>query len=298
MSSFVTRREFLAGTGILATTTRFARTPVGHIEFGYAAITWGGDDRQAIKDISSLGFRGIQLRVSAFEEWRKKPSELREILARHGLRFVAFSSGLVRLDPRHEQDDLTLHVRHAEFVRECGGVYLQVFDERPQGRAPTLEEFARMGRLLTELGRRTADLGIPLGYHNHLGNLGERPEEVVRVLEASDSRFVKLELDIAHYHQAGGNPAQAIETHAERLLFLHIKDVEPIHTAVAPQNYRFVELGRGQVDLKAVFEALARVQFEGWAVIELDAVPDNARTPKESAFISKRYLEETLGLEV
>ncbi len=32
------------------------------ILFGYAAITWGGNDLQAIQDISEIGFRGIQLR--------------------------------------------------------------------------------------------------------------------------------------------------------------------------------------------------------------------------------------------
>ena len=31
--------------------------------------------------------------------------------------------------------------------------------------------------------------------------------------------------------------------------------------------------------------------FSGWAIVELDAVPDGARTPKESAPTSKRYLE-------
>jgi inosose dehydratase len=47
-----------------------------------------------------------------------------------------------------------------------------------------------------------------------------------------------------------------------------------------------------------VFTALGRVGFKGWAIVELDSVPDNARTPKESALISKRYLEQRLGLTV
>jgi len=34
------------------------------IRFGYAAITWGGEDERAIDDISALGFPGIQLRAS------------------------------------------------------------------------------------------------------------------------------------------------------------------------------------------------------------------------------------------
>ncbi len=38
------------------------------IKLGYAAITWGGNDRQAIEDISALGFAGIQLRSNVLKE--------------------------------------------------------------------------------------------------------------------------------------------------------------------------------------------------------------------------------------
>jgi len=85
----------------------------------------------------------------------------------------------------------------------------------------------------------------------------------------------------------------------DRLLFLHIKDVEDLKAADnRGRAYRFVELGRGRVDLPAVFTALRDVKFRGWAVVELDSVPDQTRTPKESALISKKYLEEKLGMKV
>ena len=84
-------------------------------------------------------------------------------------------------------------------------------------------------------------------------------------------------------------------------MFLHLKDVEslPAREGVDPRrSYRFVELGRGRIDLKGVAAELKKVNFRGWAVVELDSVPDKARTPKESAVISKKYLEERLGLTV
>jgi inosose dehydratase len=130
-----------------------------------------------------------------------------------------------------------------------------------------------------------------------MGALSQAPNEAEQVLAASDPRFVKLELDIAHYRQAGGDPAEAIHKYADRLLFLHIKDVESPVPGGAPSSYRFVELGKGKVNVKAVFDALAAVGFNGWATVELDEVPDKARSPKESAEISKRYLEE-LGLRI
>jgi inosose dehydratase len=143
------------------------------------------------------------------------------------------------------------------------------------------------------------DLGVPLGYHNHMGSLGESPAEVDRIMSESDQRYVKLELDIAHYQQGGGNPAKAIRQYADRLLFLHIKDLESLATADdRGRAYHFVELGRGKVDLPAVFAALKDVKFRGWAVIELDNVTDQSRSPKESALISKKYLEEKLGMKI
>jgi inosose dehydratase len=285
------RREFLASGLSAAAWAAGWRSPprfsAAHIRFGYAAITWGGNDRQAIDDIAALGFRGIQLRQSAVTTWGDRPAELKHLLAERNLTLVALSSGVVSLDPAAEKESLAQHVRHARFVRDVGGRYLQVLDERPRGPGPAPDDYRRMGRLLSELGRRTADLGIPLGYHNHMGALGQSPDEVARVLDAANPRFVHLELDTAHYQQAGGDPAAAVHRYAGRLLFLHIKDLDA--------SCRFVELGRGKVDLKSVFAALDDIHFDGWAVVELDAVPDQARTPKESGAIARRYLE-TLSL--
>jgi inosose dehydratase len=293
------RRDFLAsGLGAVALASGFRRgSEPEAITFGYAAITWGGKDRQAIDDIAAVGFRGIQLRANAVTEWGERPAELKELLASRGLTLVALSSGALRLDPAFEQDDLALHVRHARFLRDAGGLYLQILDERPRGRPVVEADYRRMGALLTELGRRTADLGIPLGYHNHMGNLGQAPEEVARILEAADPRFVKFELDTAHYAQAGGDPGEAVRQYADRLLFLHVKDVESPRPGQGQGSYRFVELGRGKVDLPAFFTALRRAAFQGWAIVELDAPVDPARSPKQSAAYARTYLE-TQGFKV
>ncbi|HEY6307869.1 MAG TPA: sugar phosphate isomerase/epimerase [Candidatus Angelobacter sp.] len=264
---------------------------------GYASITWGGEDKQAIEDIASLGFSGIQLRSNVIAEFGSV-GELKELLQKHRLTFVALSSGGVRIDPGVAAEDLAKHAANAKFVHDAGGLYLQVTDQRPKNRATTADDCKKLGRLLTEVGKRAADLGIALGYHNHMGTLGEKPEDVDRILDSADPRYVKLELDVAHYLQGGGDPAKAIDSHHDRLLFLHIKDVEVIDPPANGKNYRFVELGRGRVDFPAIFAALKRVNFRGWTVVELDAVTDKARTPKESAMISKTYLEEKLGLRV
>src|SRR5215472_7370745 len=324
MQNRMLRREFLQGMGALTAAAAalslpleklcatellyppidlsYFDTPIlpapGEIHFGYASITWNENDRQAIEDIAALGFPGIQLRANALKEF-SGPTELRDLLEKHQLKMVALSSGGVRIDPALEAEEIAKHAAHAKFVHDVGGLYLQVTDERPKDRVVTSADYVRLGKLITEIGKRTADLGVSLGYHNHMGTLGQSPEEVDQILQAADPRYVKLELDVAHYFQGGGDPAKAIKRYHDRLLFLHIKDVEPLPASEnSKRAFRFVELGRGRVDLPAVFSALQKVNFRGWAVVELDAVPDKSRTPKESAEISKKYLEEKIKVTV
>jgi inosose dehydratase len=274
--------------------------PSSSIRVGYAAITWGGNDLQAIDDISALGFRGIQLRSNVLERFGERPEALRDLLAQRQLKLVALSSGAVRIDAESDDQVIAEHARHAEFVRDVGGLYLQVTDERPRNRLPSVADYARLGKLLTEIGERTAAVGIPLGYHNHISGLGERPDEVRRILDAADPRYVKLLLDIAHFRQADGDPAQAIREYRDRLLFLHIKDVARVTAGRegTEQPYHFVELGNGLVDLPAVFRALSDVHFDGWVVIELDSVTDKNRTPMQSAAMNRKYVEEQLGISI
>jgi len=317
----VSRREFLYTVGAVAGVSAMSSVPAHalfepllyppmdlayfdkpitgappEIRIGYAAITWGDHEKRAIEDISALGYRGIQLRANAVRDFQ--PAELRDLLQQHQLTMVALSSGDVHVEPAAQASDIALHTANAKFLHDVGGLYLQLIDQEPKSQAITAADYKQLGRLLTEIGKRTADLGITVGYHNHLNSLSERPEGLERLLNAVDPRYAKLELDIAHYQAGGGDPAKAIEKYHEHLLFLHIKDLgEPGPNPENPKNAEnFLELGRGKVDLPSVFAALHKVKFRGWAVVELDHEPDKSRTPKESAMISKKYLEERLGL--
>src|SRR6266576_2799903 len=91
MTLHVSRRAFLSGLGVMTALPAipgyaswnpplyppmdlsYFDTPIApapaDILFGYASITWGGNDRQAIEDIASLGFHGIQLRSNVIKEF-------------------------------------------------------------------------------------------------------------------------------------------------------------------------------------------------------------------------------------
>lgn len=295
--AFLLKGSALAAGTCLPLSVAFPLPPaMQDIRIGYASITWGGNDRQAITDIAAVGFHGVQVRSNALTEFGT-PAALRQELEKNRLTFVALSSGDVSVDaPDSEQ--VSRHVGNAQFVRDAGGSYLQIIDKRPRDRAIMADDYKRLGALLSEIGKRTKEMGVWVGYHNHMGSLGEHPEGVEQIMQATDPDYAKLELDIAHYAQGGGDPVKAVEQYRDRLLFLHIKDVESLSTPVNGRDYRWVELGRGRVDVPGVFGALRRIRFRGWAVIELDAVPDPPRTPKQCAEINKQYIEQKIGLQV
>jgi inosose dehydratase len=298
MQPVLTRRDFLLTTCAAVSAASTLRA-AAQITLGYAAITWGGNDVQAIEEVSSLGFKGIQLRSSAVDRFAAKPEELKALLQKHHLTMAVLSSGNLRLDPSFETDDLAKHAKNAQFVRAIGGVYVQVLDESPKGKPLDAEDYKRMGRLLSELGKRTADAGIPLVYHNHMNSMSQPPEGMAKIMEATDPRYVRLLLDVAHYQQGGGDPVKAVTEYKDRIQVVHLKDVvspAPAAEGTPPRPYQFVELGRGTVNLKGVLSALHQINYRGWGIIELDSVLDKSRTPKDCAAINRDYARSELHL--
>ncbi len=294
----VSRREFLASLAVAAVAC--GRTTPGGIaptpprfRFGYSASTWGNLELVAIDEISKLGFPGIQFRPSVVGHFVRQPSVLRDLMAQKKLQVVALSSGSVTLDPAGDARMITDHVARAKFLADVGGSFLQVTDTKPSA-VVTAEQCTRLGQLLSEIGHKTAELGVMLAYHPHMGTIGEKPENLDRVLNETDPRTMKLLLDVGHYLQGGGDPADAIRRYRPQLGFVHLTDVETINSGL---GYRFVELGKGHANLRAVFDAMRETMFGGWAVVELDAVTAPDRSAAQSAAISKAHLE-SLGFNI
>lgn len=295
--SEIDRREFLLTLGALGMSAaqRLPLRAAGAIRVGYSAITWGGNDAQAIADVGALGFKGIQLRASAFNTYASRPADLKALLAKHRVAFAVLSSGNVNYQPDARQASIDLHLSHARFVRDAGGQFMQVLDELPKGRAVSPDDHKALADVLNTLGARTKAIGVPLVYHNHMNSIGERPEAIEAIMAECDASAVGLLFDIAHYQQGGGDPVKAIARYGKAITAVHLKDVRPIDAA---PGYQWVELGRGRIDVKGCVAALQKNGFDGWAIVELDRVVDPGGTPKASAETNREYVVNQLGLRL
>ena len=245
-----------AASAVALSSERSRLPAVSRIRPGCAAITWGGKDDQAIDEIAEVGFKGIQLRASAFDAYGTRPAALRDRLAKRGLAFAVLSSGNLKYQREDRDAQLAVHLSHAAFVRDAGGQFLQVIDEKPN-RPVAEDDYQALADMLNTLGERTRAIGVPLVYHHHMNSTGEPPAAIEAIMAEAAASAVGLLFDVAHYQQGGGDPVKAIRRYGKAIKVVHLKDVRPIDT---PPGYQWVELGRGGVDVKGCVAALREIE--------------------------------------
>lgn len=278
------------------------------IRVAYHAITWGRDGLlQCLGDISDLGYRAFEPFTHVADEYAHRLSEFKELCARYGVRLSALYGGGQFIYPELHQEEIERNLRWAKFLYENGACILDLGPgtRRPDGtNAP--EDYVNQAKVLNELGKRALEeYGVYCTLHPHWGTSVETREEIERIADLTDPRYVFFCMDPAHLTRGGSDPVEVFNTYYDRIRHVHWKDIpmtpDQFHTLPREviqgdaQVGGFVELGEGRVDLVTLADILRRNGYDGWTCIELDTT---TRTPKESAAISKRYATEVMGLSL
>jgi inosose dehydratase len=141
--------------------------------------------------------------------------------------------------------------------------------------------------------------GIRPGLHNHVGSLIETEYEIDYVMQQIDASLLGASFDIGHLEWAGIPSAAFLEKYRDRLVDVHLKDLD-LDIAAASRSRRtpyyevsdqrfFLEPGLGGIDLPSAVKALGD-DFGGWIIIEVDRP---SMEPFESAKVSFGWVEET-----
>ena len=307
------RRAFLKRTAGLAVAGcapaiwgRSALEPLPN-PVGYATISWPDSKiEHALETISNLGFKGVQMLGFVHEAYKgARADELRDKLKSLKLQPAALSCSDVDLKPDDSRDETEQLRSYAGFQQRLGGKYLQVTDGGNPRKTYSSETIRELGARMNKMGLLAQDAGLTLGYHPHVGTIGETREGLARVLDATDPRYVKLIADVGHLTLGGADPAEVIRTYHERLIFLHFKDGR--HDAmdlaktgggtVRRGKYTFCEIGAGAVNFPAILQAFRDTQFAGWIILELDAYQHGPGGADSSAQTNKDAMQK-LGFTV
>lgn len=132
-------------------------------------------------------------------------------------------------------------------------------------------DWKKSADLTNQLGAQAAKHGLQYAYHNHNVEFkkfgGKTAWEML--VESTDAKQVKFEMDCGWVAAAGYDPAKLLARYPERIRMLHVKAFQagPGNlNLVGPKEPKPAEIGHGKPDYKAVFAAAAHAQVEQYYI--------------------------------
>ncbi|MET3600704.1 sugar phosphate isomerase/epimerase family protein [Martelella mangrovi] len=254
--------------------------------------------RKLLDSVQQAGVTGVELTFSPFG-WEHACATFGSVdafageLSARGLQLASgFFAGLEAdgdpNDPAVQPAIIEKVSAYADFIAACGGDIMvvgtplrhspDIFPARFFDRAAA----EKLADLLNRLGAITAEKGVRLALHTEAHSLFANGRDVDLLMLMTDPAYVHMCPDTAHLILAGADPLQVIDRHHERMIIAHWKDALGAMPADTPigadihQRHRpyFCGFGSGRVDWPAFMRLLRNRNYEGWAILELDAAAD------------------------
>ncbi|MEA2622670.1 MAG: inosose dehydratase [Chloroflexota bacterium] len=272
------------------------------MRLSYQTITWGGvvghpvgvtsikdlfylangSTETAVREIGEAGYAGVELFDGNLRQYEDRPDEFRGLLRDARLELVAVYTGANFVYRDVLDDELWRIEKAAALADMFGATNLVVGGGAKRASGTTDADYERLAEGLDRVADIADTHGLRASYHPHLTTIVEGPEEVDRILSMSRIGFCP---DTGHLAAGGGDPVDLIRRHVDRVTHVHLKDF-------TPEPFGFHPLGRGNVDIPGVLDALGAGGYDGWATVELD---EYAGPPSEAAAESLRYLRPLLA---
>jgi inosose dehydratase len=268
------------------------------IRFGVSPIAWINDDmpelggdtplESVLHDIEEVGFYGVELGG----KFPRDPACLRQLLSNYHLDLVGgwYSSNVLIRDGHAEIEALQSHLDLLEaldsdvFVMAETSNAIHGMRARALTDSPELhdEDWKQFGERLTEVADYLQNRGFRLAYHHHLGTVVETAAELERFLSVTGEN-VGLTLDTGHAALGGIDPKSVIDAAPDRIVHVHCKDVRRsvFDQVIASGNSfldgvlqgMFTAPGDGDLEFLPLFEALCRMNYSGWVIVEAEQDP-------------------------
>ncbi|MGQ7847121.1 sugar phosphate isomerase/epimerase family protein [Granulosicoccus sp. 3-233] len=239
----------------------------------YSSRHFDLDDTLAM--LARLGISAIEGHAPLYEDLQAT----RRRLDTHGLSMPTghFSIELVESDPAR-----CLEIARALQVRHVFVPFL-LPDQRPSD----AEGWQALGRRLTEMSKPILDAGLYFGWHNHDFEFMPCADGSLPIQHLTEScPALGLELDLAWVHVAGQDPVEWIETFADRIQTVHVKD-----RAADGENTDedgWADVGYGVMDWEAIAAALKSAKVPLY-IMEHDNPRDPERFARRSLATVKNF---------
>lgn len=293
------------------------------VKLGIAPIAWTNDDlpdlgkentfEQCVSEMALAGFTGSEVG----NKYPKDPKALKRALDLRGLEICNqwFSSFLLTKPFEEVEKEFRVQL---EFLKAMGakiiGASEQSYSVQGQQETPVFghkyvmndQEWERFCDGMNRLGKiALEEYGIHLTFHHHMGTVVQNPDEVERMMEHTDPRYVNLLYDTGHFAYCGADPLEMVKKYADRIRHVHLKDIRrEVVERVRRENLSFLEgvrqgaftiPGDGCIEFEPIFQVLEENGYEGYMLVEAEQDPAKA-DPMEYAIRARKYIAEKTGL--
>jgi inosose dehydratase len=279
------------------TASGLTKAPVTGLRIGTAPDSWGvwfpDHPRQVpwqrfLDEVQAAGYHWIEL--GPYGYLPTDPHQLKDELGKRDLElsggtvFTGFHKG-----PGQWQRAWDQAVKVAGLAHALGAGHIVVIPDlwrsdatgqTLEARTLTPEEWDRLAAGHDRLGKALLDeYGVHQQFHSHADSHVGTTREVLRFLELTDPAYTNLCLDTGHFAYYGGDNLRLIETHPERIGYVHLKQIDPeLIWEILKNDVPFadaapdimVEPPRGIPDLAPIIEAVAAIDPEIFAIVEQD----------------------------
>jgi sugar phosphate isomerase/epimerase len=146
----------------------------------------------------------------------------------------------------------------------------------------TMDEIKTAVDVFNKSGEACQKVGVQFAYHNHTTEFdsvdGNRPFDYI--LTNTDSKLVKMELDLAWATKAGQDPVELFNLHPGRFPLWHVKDLDK--NTKSP-----TQVGNGYIDFKRIFKRAGSSGMKYFFVEQ-----DGAKQPIEDVTVSYKNLKK------
>jgi inosose dehydratase len=272
---------------------------------------------QVLDEIAETGYAGTEL-----GDWGFMPTDPKQLSDEiHGRNLVllgAFVPVFLK-DASARQAGMDVALRTARLLAAVEGDIPLIILADENGKVP--ERTKNAGRVTPEMGLNPAEwqifaegamevaeavkreAGLRTAFHHHCAGYVETPAEIEKLMSLTDPNSLGLVFDCGHYRFGGGDPEEGLRKYGKRVWHFHFKDYHPAVGRQAAENGWdyfqavsngvFCELGKGDVNFRALMNQLQELGYDGWGVVEQDVLPGMG-SPKESARRNREFIR-TLG---
>jgi inosose dehydratase len=225
------------------------------IKLGIAPINWSNDDdyslgadisfEQCLDEMQQAGFVGCE----AGHKFPQDTTKLKQELTKRNLELASKWFSAYVIDKGYKKNNIDDFKRHLDYlgamscqqavVCECSYSTHSnpniILNEKPIWNK---QELASICEYLNKLGDIANSYKINLVYHQHMGTGVQTEQELINLLDNTESSLVKLLLDTGHLVFAGGNINNLLDKYIDRISHVHFKDIRAdVLNNIVKSNY-------------------------------------------------------------